>query len=124
LKNTRYKLSRVEISLPQACGEGKTIRILECQAMQQKKKLRIRMDDLKKELNKIYGEIFWRNEQIDRLLDYAQTNKLKREIQELKQQQVLLLKDLEQRTKLRSLIRSRRSLKTISFRSGGRTKMM
>lgn len=91
--------------------------------MKQKKKLR--MDDLKEELSKVADEISWHEEQISRSLDYAQTNKLKKEIQELKKQQILLLKDLESRVKNKTMLKKRGRLKSIGYRNGsGRTKML
>lgn len=80
------------------------------------------MDDLRKELSKVADKIFWIEEQTSSSLDYGNVARLKEEIAGLKEQQILLLKDLEQRTKQRALIKSRSKLKTIKFRSGGRTK--
>lgn len=90
--------------------------------MQQKKKLR--MDDLKQELSKVAAEITWKEEQLTCSLDYAKSIKLKKEIVGLKHQQILLLKDLEQRAKQRALIKSRSKLGMIFFRNGNRTKMI
>jgi hypothetical protein len=74
--------------------------------VQQKKK--IRMDDLKKQLDQLNAEIYWQEEAIERSINYAETNKLKKEIQKLKQQQILVLKDFEQRAKQKASINSRR----------------
>ena len=91
--------------------------------MKQLKK-KLRMDDLKKEITKVAAEISWHKEQISSSLDYGKTARLKKEIAGLKQKQILLLKDLEQRAKQRALIKSRSKLGMICFRNGNRTKMI
>ncbi len=65
--------------------------------MQQQQKLK--MDDLKKELSKVAAEICSSYQKISSSLDYGNTTRLKKEIAGLKQQQILLLKVLEERTK-------------------------
>lgn len=82
------------------------------------------MDDLKEELSKVAAEISWHEEQLAGLLDYAKSIKLKKEIVELKQHQILLNKEIEKRKKQRDFIHDRRSMKKIGIFGGGRTKFL
>lgn len=88
--------------------------------MQQRK----RMDDLKKQLDQLNGEIFWKEEVIRRSINYAEATKLKKEIEELGKQRVLLVKEIDNRVKQRILIHDRRSMKKIGIFGNGRTKFL
>lgn len=85
---------------------------------------KIKLENLKQQLAELTAEIDWKEKEISGLLDYGKAIELKKEIAGLKDQQINLLRKIEERAKQKSLIKSYSRLKLIGFRNGNRTVML